>query len=316
MPDVTQSAQAERVTYEPGIYPDMPLAHYYADPAPTISLNSTNIPVIVERSPLHFAHRSPVLVNQLGLEPAVDMPSAAMRQGSVTHRLALGKGSDYVVLDFKDFRTNEAKDARKAAEAVGTCAILRHEYNDAAAQAPMVKDHLDELFMGEPYQTEVAVLWTEEVHGQIVYCRTLIDAWCPTLRHGVELKSTTNASEVHAKKRMQDGGYDTQNMWERRGLARANKWWTGDVGFSTLFVETKPPYGTQAFNLSDAWADSAWSECEKAMAIFARCVAANKWPGYQRQSKGLLPPAWLINRRLEVDLGEDDVEGIGTASDV
>jgi hypothetical protein len=305
----------ERVTYEPGIYPEMPLEHYYADPAPDVSLNSSGIPYLRNRSPLHFAHRSPVLIERLGLDPAPDVGNAASRRGNVVHRIALGKGRDYVVLDYPDFRTDAARKARDLAISEGRSPILMKDVDEAEEQASLVKAHLDELFFGEPYQTEGAVIWTEKLPdelGGLIYCRALVDAWCPSLRHGVDLKSTTDASEMAATKRMDQGGYDLQNVWYRRGLAKASGIPLHEVGFSTLFCETQPPHGSQAFNLSTAWSESAWDECFHAMKLFGECLTKGRWPSYQRQSKGLLPPAYLISRRMNRELAEDAVDDVAT----
>jgi hypothetical protein len=96
---------ADRTTYAPGVHPDMPLDHYYADPAQSDhgSVNASNIPTLREKSPLHFATRAPVLTARYSLTPAKDTPSAASRRGNVVHRLALGKGSDYEVRDYPIF---------------------------------------------------------------------------------------------------------------------------------------------------------------------------------------------------------------------
>lgn len=298
---MNDETKTPRVTYPHGIHPDMPLDHYFADPAPGEwgSLNSSNIPIIRNRSPLHFAHRAPVVAAKLDLEMADDAPNAAMRLGQIVHRLALGKGKDYDIIDANDFRTNAAKEARDTALANGRMCILRKDLADAQMQAARLKEHLNELFFGEEYQTEVAVLWEEETPFGVVQCRALVDAWCPVLRHGCDLKATTDASTGHATRRMADdkAGYDIQNAWYRRGLQKC----LGDMRplqFSTLFGETKPPYGSQSFQLDEMWHTSAWDECQIALRLFAQCCDQGRWPGYPRSSRRLTPPGWLITKRM------------------
>lgn len=306
----------KRITYPHGFHPDMPLDHYYADPAPGDfgSLNSSSIPILRNRSPLHFAVRSPVLIARHDLVPADDISTAAQHRGSIVHRLALGKGCEYDVLDFPDYRTKDAQTARNEAIAAGRATILRKDFADAEAQAELLRAHLKELFFGEEYQTEVAVLWQEETPFGIVQCRALVDAWCPILRHGADLKSITDASTKKVTRKMVEMGSDIQNAWYRRGIANA----LGDkkpVQFSTLYGETKPPYGSQSFQLSEMWQTSAWDECQLALRLFAQCQAEDRWPTYPRSSRLLTPPGWLITQRIAdeleggIDLNDEPFEG-------
>jgi hypothetical protein len=299
-----------RKIYSPGFYPDMPLDDYFADPAPGGfgSLNSSNIPTLRLKSPLHFATRSPVLTERYDLVPAEDTQNAASRRGNVVHRIALGKGDDYVVGEFKDYRTDASKTWRAEVEESGKTPILEKEMPDVLRQADLMRAHLDELFMGCEWLPEVACLWVEQTPFGDVQCRALVDAWCPELSHGVDLKTTTDASRANVLKQMERMGYDVQNSWYRRGLERSNDLAPGSAQFSTLFGENKPPYGSQSFALTDMWRTSAWDECQLALRTFAQCQAADRFPGYQRTSVLLSPPPWLITRRMEAELQIDDLD--------
>lgn len=293
-----------RKTYAPGYYPDMPLADYYADPAKGDfgSLNSSGIPYIRNRSPLHFAIRSPVLVERYGLTPAEDMKNAAMHCGNVVHRLALGKGAEYDILDFDNFRTKEAQTAKKEAEAAGRSCVLKKDFGDMQRQADALRTHLNEMFFGEAWLPEVAFVWEEQTPFGPVQCRALVDAYCPTLNHGVDLKATTDASADGIARNMPNKGYDLQNAWYSRGVCRVTECDPQRFQFTTLFGETKPPYGTQGFGLSEAWRTSAWDECQIALRLMAQCQQRDDFPGYSRNPRQLMPPAWLISRRLEREL--------------
>jgi hypothetical protein len=304
-----EAATAERVTYPPGYYPDMPLEHYFADPADSDhgSLNSSNIPTLRKKSPLHFATRSPVLAARYGLDMADDSSNAASRRGNVVHRMALGKGADYAVGDYPDYRTNAAKEWRALVEEQGQVPLLKKDVAEATQQADLLRAHLNELFCGQEWFSEVAVLWTEQTPWGPVHCRALVDAWCPALVHGADLKSTTDASRENVMKQMERMGYDVQNVWYRRGLQVACGLGPGHVQFSTLFGETKPPHASQSFQLTDMWQTSAWDECQLALRSFAQCVSADRFPGYQRSSRLLAPPPWLITRRMEAEMEIDDL---------
>lgn len=281
-----------RVT-APGLYFDVSCDDYFADPCPQPSLSNSGIGVLLHQTPMHFAAQHPRLNGGVDAKKC----SAQMHRGSVVHRLALGAGKDYVVIDAESFRSNAAKEARDTAEAAGLCPILVHQFEQAQEQAKAVRQHLEEILMGEPFLPEVVLAWQIDTpHGKI-WARAMLDAWCPTLNMVVDLKSTTNASQAALIRRMADGGYDTQAAWYGRGLEHVLLK-HGEIRFVTLFCETEPPHGSQAVTIDEAWRTSSWDLCEEAVEVFARCQKANRWPGYPRNPVRLSPPDWLIRDRM------------------
>lgn len=284
---------SEPLITAPGMYFDMTPDQYFAEPCPAPALSNSGIGVLLSQSPAHFARRHPAI----GMPVDEVAPSKAMARGSVVHRLALGAGKDFVVIDAPDYRTKEAKAQRDQAVDDGLVPILAHELEKAEPQAKIVRQHLDDILFGEPFLPEVVIAWTVETDHGVIWCRGMIDAWCPTLLKAVDLKSTTDASESAIIRRMADGGYDTQDAWYRRGIGHVlDKF--GQIGFATLFVENDAPHISQAVTIDEAWQTSAWDLCEEAIDIFARCLAANDWPAYPRNIQQLSPPDWLISRRL------------------
>jgi hypothetical protein len=281
-----------RIT-EPGLYFDVPCEDYFADPCPEPSLSNSGIGVLLHQSPLHFAAQHPRLNGGIDAKKC----SAAMHRGSVVHRLALGAGKDSVIIAADAYRTKEAKAERDEAEAKGLCPILAHKFEDAEAQAKVLRQHLDDVMLGEPFLPEVVVAWQIETPHGLIWCRGMIDAWCPTLKLAVDLKSTTDASPGAATRRMVNGGYDTQDAWYTRGIGHVIDE-PGKVRFVTLFSENDPPFASHAVTIDEAWRSSSWNLCEEAAEIFARCRKAKQWPGYPRDPQRLSPPDWLISQRM------------------
>jgi hypothetical protein len=278
---------------KPGLYFDMPCEEYFADPCPEPSLSNSGIGILLRQSPMHFAAQHPRLNGGVEAKRA----SAQMHRGSIVHRLALGAGKDYAVIEAKDWRTNAAKGAREEAEAAGLCPILTHQFQEAQLQADAIRQHLDDILLGEPFLPEVVLAWQIETKHGLIWCRGMIDAWCPSLLLAVDLKSTTDASPAAATRRMINGGYDTQDAWYSRGLGHV----TGEAGkvrFATLFCENDPPFASHAVTIDEAWRSSSWDLCEEAAEIFAKCKKANQWPGYPRDPQLLNPPDWLISQRM------------------
>jgi hypothetical protein len=182
--------------------------------------------------------------------------------------------------------------------------ILAAVFEEAEKQAKVVRGHLDELLLGEPFLPEVVLAWQIETPHGLIWCRGMIDAWCPALLTAVDLKTTVDASPAAATRRMVNGGYDTQNAWYSRGLGHV----TGNPGkviFATLFCENDPPFASHAVTIDEAWRSSSWDLCEEAAEIFARCLKAKQWPGYPRSAQHLSPPDWLIAQRMARGFARD-----------
>jgi hypothetical protein len=278
---------------DPGMFFDVPCNDYFADPCPAPSLSNSLIGVLLNQSPAHAAARHPRLNGGVDACKA----TAQMHRGSVVHRLALGAGKDYAIIDFDDFRKNEAKAQRAEAEAAGKVPILAAKFAEAEAQAKVLRQRLDEMLLGEPFLPEVVIAWKIATkHGEI-WCRGMVDAWCPTLKLAVDLKSSTDASLKAVTNKCAREGYDTQAAWYTAGLGHILDM-PGKVRFAYLFSENDPPHASQPFELDEAWRSSAWDLCEEAVNIFARCLKHGKWPGYPSNPILLTPPDWLIRERM------------------
>lgn len=272
---------------------DMPCEDYFADPCPSPSLSNSGIGILLHQSPLHFATQHPRLLG--GSEER--QANAAMHRGSVVHRLALGAGKDYVVIDADAYRTNDAKAQRAEAEAAGKVPILAAAFEKAERQAKVVRQHLDDVLLGEAFLPEVVIVWQIETRHGLIWARAMIDAWCPSLLVAVDLKTTPDASPVAATRRMVNGGYDTQDAWYSRGIGHVIGR-PGEVRFTTLFCENEPPFASHAVTIDEAWRSSSWDLCAEAADLFAQCLKVGKWPGYPRGTQLLSPPDWLISQRM------------------
>jgi hypothetical protein len=75
--------------------------------------------ILLDRSPLHAWHAHPRLNPDYRHDD-----DTKFDVGNIAHKLMLGRGKDIVVLEFDDWRTKAAKDAREAAAAAGKLAVL------------------------------------------------------------------------------------------------------------------------------------------------------------------------------------------------
>src|SRR6266849_5952452 len=113
-----------------GIYRDVSDADYRADLCPLPSLTQSLCKIIIERSPRHAWTVHPRLNGDWlpGDDTKFDL-------GNVVHKLVLGRGKDFTVLDCDSWRTNAAKLARDEAAQAGKIAVLVADFERASNMA-------------------------------------------------------------------------------------------------------------------------------------------------------------------------------------
>ena len=278
---------------KPGIYANITCEQYFAEPCPAPALTNSGIRALVSSCPAKFAH----------LHPAIGAPaeeagdSAARRLGNVVHRLALGKGADYAVSPHDDYRSKEAKAWRDETEAKGLIPVKQAEFEKAQAMATTIREGIERETRGEPYQTEVVMAWRRTVGDFDIWCRGMLDVWCPSLNLALDVKTCLDAGD-RAIPRLFAGGYANQDAWYRSGLDAIS----GDPGrvrFGFLFVEKAEPYLYRYAEADEAFRYGAQLINDRAAAIFARCLKSGEWPGYRPIIA--TPPAWWLGDLTTTD---------------
>lgn len=274
----------------PGFYPDITPEQYFAEPCPAPALTNSGIQLLLPRgaAPAKFAHRHPAIG-----APAEEMKeTAATYLGKLVHRLALGKGRDYAVSPHERYQSNEAKAWKAEVEKSGRIPVKKAQMDDAAEMAAAIRSSIEARCGGHPYQTEVVIAWQEEMNNGPVWCRAMLDVWCPDLLLGFDVKTCDDASDDSLQRKFANG-YATQDSWYRRGIEKL----TGEPGrarFRFLFVESEAPFLSRTATATEGFRHAAKLECNRALAIFADCLSRNEWPGYEETTVN--PPSWLINR--------------------
>ena len=106
----------------PGVYADITIADYVADPCETPSLSSGIATRLIDRSPAHAFVAHPRLTPRVQPETF----ETAANFGSAVHAAVFG-GPKIKWIDAPDWRTNAAKDARTAALSDGAVPLLSHQ---------------------------------------------------------------------------------------------------------------------------------------------------------------------------------------------
>ena len=274
----------------PGIH-QLSAADYHNDPCPEPSLSSSIAKLLCLSSPAHARqqHRR--------LNPAaVEEESEKFDIGTAAHALLLEGDAGVAVLDFPDFRTKTAREARDAAHAAGKTPLLAKVWADVQAMVTAARAQLDQhtdggaaMFRdGRPEQT---LIWQEDDGS---WGRARAD-W---LRSGAidDYKTTSGSANPENWTRAIFGmGFDIQASWYLRG-ARAI---TGlDLTFRFCVQETASPFALSVVGLGPAAMMLAEKKCLFALAQWRRCLDAGHWPGYPTRTCWSDLPAWEEARWL------------------
>lgn len=286
-----------------GIHLNVPEAAYHADPCPEPSLSS-GIARLLLRSPLHAMHAHPRF--NLAHE---DDGSGAADDGTILHKMVLGRGSDVAVIDADDWRTKAAKEARDAAREAGRVPVLAGRYGELEAAADAIHDAIATLpalaAMGGDGQPEATMIWREPKFSG-AWCRARVD-WLPDAPTAplFDIKTTKLSADPREWQRRIVTTYCMQASWYLRGARALGR---RPADFVFLVAECDPPHGIATMACAPSLLAYADAECERALAIWERCMKAGTWPGYPPHTAYVEAPPWLLMQQEERQLREEIME--------
>jgi PDDEXK-like domain of unknown function (DUF3799) len=277
--------------YPPGVH-DIPEADYFADPALSCSGAKLLLP---PSCPAKFKWR------QDHPEPY----KRAWEYGTAAHRLVLGQGADYVILDYDNYRTGNAQQARDEARAAGAAPVLAREHQQILAMADAIRLHplagplLDPSWGGKPEQS---LFWLDAETG--VPRRARAD-WLPAPGHGryvlADYKTAASADAESFARAAFNYGYVQQHPWYCDGIRALGI--DDDPAFLFVVQEKDAPYLVNIVELEPDARMLGAARNRRALEIFRDCTDSGLWPGYEAQSVDgitrITAPAWAT-RALEV----------------
>jgi hypothetical protein len=288
---MTQSAPVKEalIIRAPGIY-EISDTDYHADPCVRPSLSRSVLKRLVDLSPAHAYVMHPKLggADDLG-EGSED---EAMDIGTAAHSSFLQSKSILRSLDFNDWRTNKAKEARTLAYADGMIPLLMRAYNRAMRVIDRLEDFRNRtgaFTHGKPEQT---LVWQEDDEG--VWCRARVD-WLPDDPASPlwDLKSTASAAAIGPWSRAAfDKGVDLQAALYPRGAEMIRE--EPPEGMYFCVIEQKPPYGIRVFQMSPIALDIANQKIRAGISLWGNCLATGQWPGWSPEAEYVHPPSWII----------------------
>jgi hypothetical protein len=226
--------------------------------------------------------------------------TSAMELGTAIHAMVLERKNNVYVVDANDWKSREAKDARRYARENGKVPLLRSTYNEAIeavdALRTQLANHADAygaFANGKPEQT---LLW-KEPDG--TWCRALLD-WLPEKGPLYDDLKTTGGSANPQKwigAHLFAGGYHVQAAFYCRGIRALGL--CAAPTFRFVVLESQPPYAVAAVALTPEALAYADKLVDRALAIWRRNLADNRWPAYEPRTHWATLPSYLETQLAE-----------------
>jgi hypothetical protein len=227
-------------------------------------------------------------------------PTPAMLFGTVVHTATLEPETlaariAVVPPDAPDKRSKDGKLWWQGfdAETEGKIVISHDDMQRALTMADAVWSHdLAGGLLDNAGYTEPTGLWRDPATGAL--CKMRPDYLFGDYSALLDLKTTQDASPEAFARSAWNFRYDMQAAFYIEGTLRV-----ADVmprHFIWIAVESQPPHGVMVYRAESRVIQKGLEDCERGMEIYARCLAANEWPGYARTVQPLDLPRWAYSR--------------------
>lgn len=271
------------------VYDGMSASDYHADCAPEPSLSSSIAKILVNQSPMHAWFASPRLNPHHRPEESEDFD-----RGSAAHSLLLEGDDRMVECEFKDWRTNAAKDARDEARAAGKLPMLSKHVGAVRKMVEIAKKYLCESELElriEDCFAERTVIW--QAGG--IWKRARFDLQVRERPILLDYKSTETADPFSFSRQIIAMGYDVQaaHYTEAYETMHAPPE-APPVSFVFLVQERSEPFACSLVGVDPMMLDLGQQKCEFASKLWKQCLDSGKWPGYPKQIAWASPPAWAL----------------------
>lgn len=267
-----------------GLHEDIPNAVYHAgmlsDPKP---LSSSMAKTIVTKSPAEFRWEQDHRVERQVFD-----------EGQAVHELVLEGGFKSIdVLDFDSWRTKDAKTARDESYAAQRHPLLTSDIAplqsmaNAVAASPLASG----VFVnGKP---EVSALVFDEEHGVHLQARMdwlQLPEWGGSRPVIADLKTTIKGANPRSFNReIAERRYHLSMAFYRRVLMLLGY---DDPQLLFVVVDKAAPHLVSVHEMSVSDRIVGDLLVDKAIATYAACLTADKWPGYDQQMHVTDMPAW------------------------
>lgn len=279
------AARRPVVIDKPGVY-DIPFADYLSDPVPEGSLSASGAKLLLPPSvPALFRYE------QLHSRP----PKKEFDIGTAAHALVLGTGPELVEIDEDDWRTTRAKDKVADARERGAIPLKPAEYAMVTAMAEALRTHPVAAALFDPARglPEQSLFWIDKESG--VWRRGRLD-WLPVVGAGrmvvPDFKTADSLDRNKLSRAMNDYMYHVQAATYLEGIKALGI--DGEPAFLNVFQDKHPPYLVRVMEPDVIALNIARDLNRRAIETYAKCKAADHWPGHE-DIELLSLPGWVEN---------------------
>lgn len=214
----------------------------------------------------------------------LDNPTAPKREfdlGHAAHLLVLGEGPELEVIDYPDWKKVAARELRDAAYAEGKTPLLTKDHEQVQEMAAAIRQHpvAGPLFAPGSGTAEQSIFWTDPQTGVRCRCRPDYLKQLPGLTLCVDYKTCRDAGPDAVSKAIRDHGYHQQDAFYIDGIEAAGLAPDG-VRFVFVFQQKTAPYLITVRELDQQSRDIGRAKNERALRIYADCVATDTWPDW------------------------------------
>lgn len=277
-------------------------AEYHGDPCERPSLNQSIAKRIVRECPLVGWQFHPKLGKTQLDQDEADRETKATLAGKVIHKLLLGRGPDIAVLDFGDFRTNRAKDARDEAKAAGQLPVLTTHFSEFELTAGIMRDKLEARGIVFDGRSEVAFEFLEDGERGPVVCRARMDHINLDRPLIIDPKTIRSAHPDACAQQIYDFGYDIQFAAYTNCIAKYLDCDPEDVEYLIPFMEIEPPYLITPidFRKCPDYREIGRKNWSRAVFEWEQALATNLWAEYvpAGETIGVMPRPYVLQKEL------------------
>ncbi len=273
---------------EPGVYDDMPLHIYHADPVPGGSLSSTGARrLLAPGCPAKFRHEQ---IHGQGPKDDYDF-------GTAVHTFTLGSGPRVVAVEANSWQTKAAREQRDAERADGNVPLLTKDYERAREVARAVRNNPTAAALLRPDRgvAERSLFWRDPQTGVMRRARP---DWLTPSAEGrcliVDIKSTESAAPDDFARSIWKFGYHQQGDTYITGVTQfADVLGMGsDPEFLMIAVEKQPPYVCEVYALNADALSLGRARNRRALEVYRDCMKTGRWGGYTNDITYLALPGW------------------------
>lgn len=234
-----------------------------------------------------------------------DHPQPPKREfdlGHAAHKLVLGEGPDFRIIDYPDYKKVAAQKLRDEAYELGLVPLLTKEHDQVQGMAEAIRQHpvAGPLFTPDNGVAERSIYWTDPRTGARCRCRP---DWMPHRGDGrlvvVDYKTARAVDPEALQRAVYEHGYHAQAAFYLDGVKALGMHGDQEPAFVFVFQSKTAPYLVHLVELDFPALALGAARNERALRTYAECERTGIWPGFNDRITYLPLPPWAEKKDQE-----------------